>query len=151
MKAAENCGFWDNVLVTTFTDFGRRLEENSRAGTDHGWGSTNMVFGKNLRRRVFGFNHISNSSALRDIVPLHADAYDPSKSTKGDLTMTTDLETWNACLLNALALPALPRLSRCPQELQLRDNLATIPMFDETLYHATTSAPTCLRASASRA
>lgn len=101
-----------------------------------------MVFGKNLRRRVFGFNHISNSSALRDIVPLHADAYDPSKSTKGDLTMTTDLETWNACLLNALALPALPRLSRCPQELQLRDNLATIPMFDETLYHATTSAPT---------
>ena len=33
VKAAENCGFWDDVLVASFTDFGRRLEENSRAGT----------------------------------------------------------------------------------------------------------------------
>lgn len=44
IRTAENCGFWDKVLVTTFSDFGRRLEENSRKGTDHGWGSYNFVF-----------------------------------------------------------------------------------------------------------
>jgi len=36
VKAGKLCGFWDDVLVSTFTDFGRRLEENSRKGTDHG-------------------------------------------------------------------------------------------------------------------
>ena len=30
IRAAENCGFWNDVLLTTFSDFGRRLEENSR-------------------------------------------------------------------------------------------------------------------------
>ena len=138
VKAAENCGFWDDVLVASFTDFGRRLEENSRAGTDHGWGATNVVFGKDLRKKVFGYHYVSNSTALRDIIPFHADAYDASKSTKGDLEMKTDLETWNACLLNALALPALPRLSTCPPELRLRDGLSVVPMFDEALYYAPT-------------
>ena len=41
VKAADSCGFWEKVLVTTFTDFGRRLEENSRRGTDHGWSTYN--------------------------------------------------------------------------------------------------------------
>lgn len=30
IKAAEVCGFWEDVLVATFTDFGRRMEQNSR-------------------------------------------------------------------------------------------------------------------------
>jgi hypothetical protein len=36
VKTGKLCGFWNDVLVSTFTDFGRRLEENSRKGTDHG-------------------------------------------------------------------------------------------------------------------
>ena len=137
VRTAEACGFWDDVLLTTFSDFGRRLEENSRKGTDHGWGSYSFVFGKNLRRQVLGFNADVNSSALQHIVPFQADAYDPAKNTKGDLLMTTDIETWNACLLNALALPALPRLGSCPPEMQLRDGLAEVPLFDERLYYKT--------------
>ena len=78
-----------------------------------------------------------NSSDLRHIVPFQADAYDPAKNTKGDLLVTTDIETWNACLLNAMALPAIPRLGFCPQEMQLRDGLANMPLFDETLYYKT--------------
>ena len=140
VQAAERCGFWDEVLVTTFSDFGRRLEENSRKGTDHGWGSYYVVFGKDLARRVLGYNAASNSSALSDVVPFQADAYDASKQTKGDLPLTTDLETWNACILNALALPGLPRLGPCPSDLQIRTGLANVPVFDETEYYATAAA-----------
>ena len=140
IKAAENCGFFDDVMVSTFTDFGRRLAENSRKGTDHGWGTYNVVFGKGLRTQVLGYNEAAadatQKSALAQIIPMHANAYSV-KEAKGDLTMTTDLETWNACLLNALALPALPRLGRCPSELHIRSGLNTIPMFDETLYYKT--------------
>lgn len=57
------------------SDFGRRLEENSRRGTDHGWGSYSFVIGKGLRRQVLGFNAAANSSALADIIPTHADCY----------------------------------------------------------------------------
>ena len=109
-------------------------------GTDHGWGSYNFVFGKNLRRKVFGFNPRMNSSALSDIVPFHTDTYDPAKRTKGDLLMTTDTATWNSCILNALALPTLPRLGSCPPEMQLRDGLSQVPTFDERRYYASSSA-----------
>ncbi len=105
-----------------------------------GWGSYNFVFGKNLRRQVFGYNPRVNSSALRDIVPFQAYSYDPARQTKGDLLMTTDTATWNACLLNALALPALPRLGACPPEMQLRDNLSHVPVFDERKYYAASAA-----------
>jgi len=93
IRAAENCGFWDKVLVTTFSDFGRRLEENSRKGTDHGWGSYYFVFGKNLRKQVIGYNPRVESAALEDIVPFHTDAYEPDKKAKGDLYMTTGAKT----------------------------------------------------------
>lgn len=52
MKAAKECGFENDVLVATFSDFGRRLEENSRKGTDHGWGSYFVVFGNGLKQQV---------------------------------------------------------------------------------------------------
>ena len=71
---------------------------------------------------------------MADIVPAHADCY-AEKEAKGDLIMRTDVETWNACLLNALALPALPRLGLCPPDLQLREGLASIPMYDETYFY----------------
>jgi hypothetical protein len=138
VRTAEACGFWESVLLTSFSDFGRRLEENSRKGTDHGWGSYSFVFGHGLRRQVLGYNpdvDTTNAAALQHIVPFQADAYDPLKDTKGDLLMTTDIATWNACLLNAMALPSIPRLGSCPPEMQLREGLATIPLFDETLYY----------------
>ncbi len=138
VRTAEACGFWESVLLTSFSDFGRRLEENSRKGTDHGWGSYSFVFGHGLRRQVLGYNpdvDTKNAAALQHIVPFQADSYDPLKDTKGDLLMTTDIATWNACLLNAMALPSIPRLGSCPPEMQLREGLATIPLFDETLYY----------------
>lgn len=66
---------------------------------------------------------------------MHAYSYEKARGTKGDLSMTTSLEMWNACLLNALALPALPRLGRCPTDLRLRPYLNTIETYDEQDYY----------------
>eukprot|EP00392_Amoebophrya_sp_AT5.2_P007706 g7721.t1 len=145
VRAAQACGFFDKVLVSTFSDFGRRVEENSREGTDHGWANYYAMFGTGLKRRVFGYlsfcllfrqfyDPVKKSGAVADIVPKHTDAYDTSKGTRGDLRMITNLVTFDACLLDSLALPGLTRLGTCPEEMRLRDNLNLIPPFNETAY-----------------
>ena len=53
--------------------------------------------------------------------------------------MITPLKSLNACLLHAMALPGLPRLGLCPSDLSFRANLATIPVYDETQYYASTT------------
>ena len=47
-------GIDERVLVMTFSEFGRTLEENGNRGTDHGAGASMMLFGKGLDGGVFG-------------------------------------------------------------------------------------------------
>lgn len=42
---------WDNTLVFTFSEFGRRVEENASLGTDHGTAGNVILFGKNLEKK----------------------------------------------------------------------------------------------------
>lgn len=35
-NSIREAGLWDRVLVTTYSEFGRRVAENGSAGTDHG-------------------------------------------------------------------------------------------------------------------
>ena len=42
---------WDNTLVFTFSEFGRRVEENASQGTDHGTAGNVILFGKNLEKK----------------------------------------------------------------------------------------------------
>ncbi|MGL6259607.1 DUF1501 domain-containing protein [Vibrio sp. WXL210] len=42
----ERDGFTDDSLVFTMSDFGRSINENANQGTDHGWGSNQIVLGK---------------------------------------------------------------------------------------------------------
>lgn len=44
----EDAGMQDNVLSMTFSEFGRRIEENGSQGTDHGAASPIMLFGPAL-------------------------------------------------------------------------------------------------------
>lgn len=39
-------GKWDDTLIMTFSEFGRRVEENASAGTDHGTAGNILLFGK---------------------------------------------------------------------------------------------------------
>lgn len=78
---------------------------------------------------------MKQSDALADIIPTHSEIY-VTKANKGDLSLITELVSWNACLLKAMASPGLPRLGECPAALELRNGLATIPEFRDTDYVA---------------
>jgi len=51
MKRQENT---DRVLMMTFSEFGRRVEQNASGGTDHGAAAPMMFFGKSVKSGVIG-------------------------------------------------------------------------------------------------
>ena len=53
-QAMERADLWNNVLVVTYSEFGRRAKENRGAGTDHGTASAHMVMGGRVRGGVYG-------------------------------------------------------------------------------------------------
>ncbi len=44
-------GKWNDVLVATFSEFGRRVSQNASGGTDHGTANNMMFFGGSLRQK----------------------------------------------------------------------------------------------------
>ncbi|WP_299877728.1 DUF1501 domain-containing protein [uncultured Cocleimonas sp.] len=53
-QAMLKAGLWDNVLVVTYSEFGRRAKENRGGGTDHGTASAQMILGGKVRGGIFG-------------------------------------------------------------------------------------------------
>ncbi len=49
-------GVEDKVLGMTFSEFGRRVEQNSSVGTDHGTSAPVFFFGKNVQPGIIGTN-----------------------------------------------------------------------------------------------
>lgn len=45
----KDAGMWDQVLVMTYSEFGRRVTENSSQGTDHGTAATHFLLGGRVR------------------------------------------------------------------------------------------------------
>lgn len=54
MTDALQQGFAERVVGMTISEFGRRPQENSSLGTDHGAASVQFVFGNNVNGNVFG-------------------------------------------------------------------------------------------------
>ena len=52
--AMQKAGLWDNVLILTYSEFGRRVKENRGAGTDHGTASSHMILGGRVRGGIYG-------------------------------------------------------------------------------------------------
>ncbi|MEK6551995.1 MAG: DUF1501 domain-containing protein, partial [Bacteroidota bacterium] len=52
----EKYGLADKVVILTFSEFGRRVNENASAGTDHGTAAPMFLIGKNVTGGVFGNN-----------------------------------------------------------------------------------------------
>jgi uncharacterized protein (DUF1501 family) len=44
----------DNVLLVTWTEFGRRVNENGSLGTDHGDGGTMLIMGAGVKGGIYG-------------------------------------------------------------------------------------------------
>ncbi|GAA0408014.1 DUF1501 domain-containing protein [Cocleimonas flava] len=53
-QAMVKAGIWDNVLVVTYSEFGRRAKENRGGGTDHGTASAQMILGGKVRGGIYG-------------------------------------------------------------------------------------------------
>ena len=53
-KVALDIGVWDQVAVMTYSEFGRTLQENGTAGTDHGTAAPLFVMGGNIRGGLAG-------------------------------------------------------------------------------------------------
>jgi uncharacterized protein (DUF1501 family) len=48
VAALQEMGLLQNVLIVTLSDFGRTMQSNSNAGSDHGWGNHQFVIGGGL-------------------------------------------------------------------------------------------------------
>ncbi len=53
-KALEKDGEWDNTLVMTYSEFGRRAAENNTGGTDHGTAAPHLMTGGAVRGGLYG-------------------------------------------------------------------------------------------------
>jgi uncharacterized protein (DUF1501 family) len=53
-RALIGAGKWDSTLVMTYSEFGRRTDENGGGGTDHGAAAPQMVFGGAIAGGVYG-------------------------------------------------------------------------------------------------
>ena len=70
--ALGTAGLWDQVLLMTYSEFGRRVAENGTGGTDHGTAAPHLVLGGRVKGGLYG--EAPSLSAL----------------DRGDLLYTTD-------------------------------------------------------------
>ena len=80
--AMKRAGLWNNVLVMTYSEFGRRVAENKSGGTDHGAAAPHFVLGGRVRGGLHG----------------RQPSLDPSKLYDGDLVHTVDFREMYATL-----------------------------------------------------
>jgi uncharacterized protein (DUF1501 family) len=60
--AMQETGWWDRVLVMTYSEFGRRPAENNSRGTDHGTAAPHFVLGGKVKGGIYG-----NQPSLADL------------------------------------------------------------------------------------
>lgn len=52
--AMKKAGLWNNVLIMTYSEFGRRVAENRSGGTDHGSAAPHFALGGRVRGGIYG-------------------------------------------------------------------------------------------------
>ena len=80
-KALQKQGAWNDVLVMTYSEFGRRVKENASHGTDHGTAAPQLLMGGGVKGGLYGVH-----PSLND---LH----------NGDLKHTTDYRSLYATVI----------------------------------------------------
>lgn len=53
-QGVKRMGRWDDVLIMTYSEFGRRAGENGNEGTDHGSANTHFMMGGRVNPGVYG-------------------------------------------------------------------------------------------------
>lgn len=99
IKAAGN---FDNTLVLTFSEFGRRVQQNASAGTDHGTANNIFLFGGNLKQQGI-INAAPNLQDLEsgdlkydiDFRQVYATVLEKWLDAKGDLILNKKFDLLN--------------------------------------------------------
>ncbi len=87
-----SAGQWRDVLVMTYSEFGRRAGENASRGTDHGTAAAHLLLGGRVKGGFYG-----RSPDLEHL-------------EKGDLVFTTDYRRMYASVAQEwFGLPAMDR------------------------------------------
>lgn len=87
-KELKKSGQWDNTVIVTYSEFGRRAGENKSAGTDHGTAAAHIIAGGSVRGGLYG------------------DAPDLGNLIDGDLQYTMDYRAiYSRLLADWLQLP----------------------------------------------
>jgi len=84
VKDLKSTGRFKDTLILTFSEFGRRVEQNAANGTDHGAANNVFIIGENLKTKGF-YNSLD---ALNDL------------DENGDIKFEIDFRTIYATLLN---------------------------------------------------
>jgi len=83
VKDLKKSGKLDDTLIMTFSEFGRRVEQNASNGTDHGTANNILLFGGKLKK-----------------AGIYNDAPDLAQLDNGDLKYTVDFRDVYATLLD---------------------------------------------------
>lgn len=67
-KSLSRSGHWSNVLLMTYSEFGRRAAENGSAGTDHGTAAPHFMVGGSVKGGLYGKNAELGKLTDNDIV-----------------------------------------------------------------------------------
>ena len=55
-KALKKIGVWENTIIMTYSEFGRRAKENGSRGTDHGMAAPHFLIGGKINGGIDGQN-----------------------------------------------------------------------------------------------
>ena len=53
-RSMKNAGKWDDILIMTYSEFGRRPQENASGGTDHGTAAPHFIMGGAVNGGILG-------------------------------------------------------------------------------------------------
>jgi uncharacterized protein (DUF1501 family) len=84
VKDLKQNGTFKDTLIITFSEFGRRVEQNAAAGTDHGAANNVFIIGEHLKKQGL-YNDMANLNDLDD---------------NGDLKFEIDFRTIYSTILN---------------------------------------------------
>ena len=61
INALKDIGVWEDTLIMTYSEFGRRANENGSRGTDHGMAAPHFVLGGSIKGGIIGqYDDLSN-------------------------------------------------------------------------------------------
>ena len=67
VAALKRIGVWDDCLIMTYSEFGRRANENGSRGTDHGMAAPHFLLGGKISGGWVGEENVLNSMADRNL------------------------------------------------------------------------------------